>query len=335
MTVELSDSLGKKSTTNILADIDSACERFSNNAKSLASLVKGPFSVFPALEPPPPAEPQFTSSPNTDPSCGSVPSHDYDTDGFIEEIQRQDWDDQLHPDNLDLFAGPLDSAMAMDPSMTSFFLDSTSSAEGLALFSPNFIAQAIETESALQHAVAQEEAAREEAAREEAVHQEATRRDSPPETSSLCQTPQSQSSLPGEAQMLLRYYRDNMEDGINPIHAKRKSPWQIIFLPCALETFAEISLWNEASHTRTAILYALLAHSALQLHNVRKPNTLGTNWREIGNRHHERAQSHLRSALQLEMFGARQAKYKDLLMAILAMARTSVSQDYSHVRFTC
>ena len=104
----------------------------------------------------------------------------------------------------------------------------------------------------------------------------------------------------------------------------RKSPWQILFLPRALETFAEISLWNEASHTRSTILYALLANSAYQLHHIQRPDYSGPGWLDIAARHQRASKQHLQIALKAETSGPRQAEYKDLLMAILAVAMVSV-----------
>ncbi|ENH64032.1 hypothetical protein FOC1_g10002635 [Fusarium oxysporum f. sp. cubense race 1] len=95
----------------------------------------------------------------------------------------------------------------------------------------------------------------------------------------------SHSGLPEEAEPLLRHYRQHIAGQRSTMQAKR---------------------------------------NALQLHMSKAPNSLSADWKEIGLKNHERAQNHLRQALQHEMFGPRQASYKELLMAILAMAMTSL-----------
>ena len=137
------------------------------------------------------------------------------------------------------------------------------------------------------------------------------------------------SALPETAEPLLRYYKQHIDGVSRTIYPKRTSPWQVMFLPYALETFAELSLWNGASHTRTCIFYTLLAHSAFHLHISNKQNSSFSHWRDIGIKHQEKAKYHIRNALQLEVFGEKHAKYTELLMAILAMGMTSVSYSFS------
>ncbi|UZP32352.1 hypothetical protein NXS19_000168 [Fusarium pseudograminearum] len=307
MSDELSQSLETRTAASLLADIDSAGEKMAVD-NSGSALIRGPFGVFQSIgESISPDTIEFSPDTNTDDTFTSMYP---ETDGFIEDIQRSDWPDQLPTDELDIFTASLDPHFEIiddpslvdqvhDCSMTSFFMDDHTGAEGL-IFSPGFMSQVIGPP---------------EPGPEENL-------DSEPVTDIIPyprETPHSRASIPEEAGHLLRHYRQNMARR-STMQAKRKSPWEIIFLPCALETFAELSLWNEASHTRSSIFYTLLAHSALQLHI----SGSDSNWKEIGLKNHERAQSHLRQALQHEMFGPKQASYKELLMAILAMAMTSL-----------
>jgi arginine metabolism regulation protein II len=309
MSDELSRSLERRTAASLLADIDSAGEKMTVDDSS-SVLIKGPFGVFQLIgeSTSPLGTIECSPDTNTDDTFTSMYP---ETDSFIEEIQRSEWPDQGPTDDMDIFTASLDPHFGIvedpitidqghDSSMTNFFMDDHIGAEGLALFSPGFISQVIgppEPEPEETH--------------------------DPDHVTDITlyprDTPSSRSGIPEEAEHLLRHYRQNMT-GRSTMQAKRKSPWEIIFLPCALETFAELSLWNEASHTRSSIFYTLLAHSALQLHISQ-----GTDkWKNVGLKNHERAQSHLRQALQHEMFGPKQASYKELLMAILAMAMTSV-----------
>lgn len=317
MSDELSQSLGRRTAVSLLADIDSACEKMAVDSAG-AALMKGPFGVFQSFEESlsPAITIEYSPDTNTDNTFTSMYP---ETDGFVEEIQRSDWPDQLPGDEMDIFTASLDPNFGLnedpsipdqvlhDPLMPNFFMDDHIGAEGLAFFSPGFISQVIGPAEPAAETPENIGPAPQNTITDIVLHPK--------------EAPRSSTGLPEEAEQLLRHYRQNMA-GRSTMKAKRKSPWEIIFLPCALETFAELSLWNEASHTRSSIFYTLLAHSALQLHIAQGSSS---HWKEIGLKNHERAQSHLRQALQHEMFGPRQASYKELLMAILAMAMTSVS----------
>ncbi|KAF4978248.1 hypothetical protein FZEAL_5353 [Fusarium zealandicum] len=332
MSAELSDSLGKLSTVNILAEIDSACERSARGTRGSSSLIKGPFGVFQSLDDPS-IDDILLSSTDADTNRDLCTSIYPDTEGLIEEIKQHGWPDHIDGVDLDLFTGPLDPNLSLDAheptnpdqglmpdhSMINFFLDHSMGVEGLAPFSPNLSTQAIESEAN----------GREEENCDTSFNPLST--EVMPCPRAVPQAIGGHFGLPEEAEPLLRYYRTHIDEE-RTMRAQRKSPWEIIFLPCALKTFAELALWNQASHTRSAIFYSLLAHSALQLHSSNQPITLSSDWREIGLRNHERAHHHLRNALQLEMIGPGQAQYKDLLMAILAMAMTSLYNDANAFR---
>ncbi|KAK2003319.1 hypothetical protein LX36DRAFT_146589 [Colletotrichum falcatum] len=130
--------------------------------------------------------------------------------------------------------------------------------------------------------------------------------------------------LPTHAASLLRYYKST--ETSSSIKGVRTSPWKLFLLPCALETFAELSLWNTTSHTRHTILYTLLAKSAFHLHHsLNRGGVKQTlHWFDIGKNYQRSAQSHLKQALRTESNGPSQANYNEILMAILATAMVSV-----------
>ncbi|WYZ41428.1 hypothetical protein EsH8_V_000323 [Colletotrichum jinshuiense] len=129
--------------------------------------------------------------------------------------------------------------------------------------------------------------------------------------------------LPSHAASLLRYYKSI--ESPSSVKGMRISPWQLWLLPCALETFAELSLWNTTSHTRHSILCTLLAKSAFHLHrSLNKGGEKTSKWLDIGQNYQRSAQSHLKLALQGESDDPSQAKYNEILMAILATAMVSV-----------
>ncbi|CAH0053713.1 unnamed protein product [Clonostachys solani] len=131
-------------------------------------------------------------------------------------------------------------------------------------------------------------------------------------------------NLPEQAANLLRYYQQHISSSTSSIQINRQSPWQLIFLPCVFETFAEITLMSSTSHTRNTILHAVLAHSAFRLHKPNNPSKPTEYWGHVGLRHRNKAQFHLKKAVETEMANHEQKTYKELLMAFLAMAMTSL-----------
>lgn len=135
-------------------------------------------------------------------------------------------------------------------------------------------------------------------------------------------------SMPGHAAELLRYLKENVLGGPMPPTGPRVSPWRKLLLPCALETFAELSLWNTTSYTRLSILYSLLAKSAHHLHRSSAHDAqLSARWREVALSHRRDAEKHLGLALGREVEGNERAKYTELLMATLGVGFVSVSDS--------
>ncbi|KAK1457231.1 hypothetical protein CCUS01_01698 [Colletotrichum cuscutae] len=130
--------------------------------------------------------------------------------------------------------------------------------------------------------------------------------------------------VPEQAQTLLRYYKSHVGSTKISGQGKFKSTRQLLFLPCAFETFAELSVLNEASQSRLAILCALLAHSAFQLNKTDLTPRFPNYWQHLGDKHQERARMHLKNAVKVEVHDSGLGGYKDLLMALIAMAMGSL-----------
>lgn len=330
MSDELSGSLGGCSPLQVLADIDTACEQVEGSGRTMATLAKGPFGVFQVAPPSPAAQPP---TPDPTPSCHSsedVANTDFGPDEVIEVVgnPQDDWPSRLCDENSDMFVEALDPSLAFnthghgssdrllmqDASVAHAFFPGAPVEDTVPLFDPNFGSHAMEQGLHINDTGA--------------PNNSSPQLNIPPVPSprGLLQDLGSSPALPGTAEPLLRYYKqciDNISSNLN--HPRRTSPWQLIFLPYALETFAELSLWNGASHTRSCIFYTLLAHSAFHLHQSNEQDNFAKYWRDVGTQHQKKAQSDLRNALQFEVLGERHAKYTELLMAILAMGMTSVS----------
>lgn len=127
--------------------------------------------------------------------------------------------------------------------------------------------------------------------------------------------------IPPLAPDLLRYFKDNVVSLSFPLKNCRKCPWQAIHLPSAMSTFAELSIYQAASHTRLSLFYSLLAASCLHMY-ARDQSAVEVD--VSGKRFKEMAKQHLESALNEEVLGSKRAKYKEILMAVLSMVMLSV-----------
>ncbi|CAG9981804.1 unnamed protein product [Clonostachys byssicola] len=136
---------------------------------------------------------------------------------------------------------------------------------------------------------------------------------------------------PEDVGILLRYYEANLITPSASFFRSRKSPWRVILLPGATQTYAGLAIWNHVSETKMAMFYSLLAISAFHL-NKTKPDDVTQYWRKRGLEAQRVAKKHLQLALQNEIQGPPRAKYKDLLMTILAMAMASALEDAQNIR---
>lgn len=135
--------------------------------------------------------------------------------------------------------------------------------------------------------------------------------------------PRSGTSLPQHAASLLRYLKTKVFEDRKSMSTRSMSPWKLLLLPCALETFAEVSLWDSTTHARRSILSTLLAKSAFHLSkSTAHDESTASFWLKVGVDHHHDAQKHLKSALKGEL--GMNANYAEMLMAILGVGIVSV-----------
>ncbi|KAK2606464.1 hypothetical protein QQS21_003157 [Conoideocrella luteorostrata] len=135
------------------------------------------------------------------------------------------------------------------------------------------------------------------------------------------------------APTLLRYYKKHIDAMTAAIKARRTSPWQLVFLPCAFQIFAELTLLGTASNVRKAILYAVLSKSALHFHRTQADQKNSDHWRDVGTQHETSARYYLDMALKLDMVEFEETEYEHLLMALLIMALTSIFRDGKGPRY--
>lgn len=128
-------------------------------------------------------------------------------------------------------------------------------------------------------------------------------------------------ALPQHASVLMQHLKSAVLQGAAP--TRDMSPWKLLLFPCALETVAEIALWNDTSYARRSILHTMLAKSAYHLSKSYQPTA--SFWRSIGQSHQTSAKRHLASAIAIADDTQVAVKYPELLMAILSVGAVSVS----------
>lgn len=127
--------------------------------------------------------------------------------------------------------------------------------------------------------------------------------------------------IPPETPDLMRYFKENVISLSFPLRNCRYCPWQTVHLPGAMSAFAELSINHTTSHTRLSLFYSLLAASCL--HKYTHDHSAG-DLHISAKRFKETAKQHLEVALNQEVVGSKQAKYKEILMAVLSMVMLSV-----------
>ncbi|ETS84172.1 hypothetical protein PFICI_02197 [Pestalotiopsis fici W106-1] len=312
MTAKLVESVGKQNSTKLLADLDEACEKaVSHNGKCSVNLFKGPFGVFPAVESKPASSPSTATQthPADQPSEAPGPVFDFDEDDALVENIHRDVDIGL--------IDPFDHDMLFNSTDRNFNFD---------LLDPALldVSPSVKLPDGHLSALVESDILPQESMDLTFSPRPLTQLGSPPPPSLFISPGYSNANgvaIPEHAQPLLCYYKQCIDHTGKAFKPRRRSPGELLFLPCALETFAELSLWNTTSSARSALLYAVLANSAFQ---ADRAALCQTKWRDIAVRHQAQAGRHLRDALLRETTGPSQVAYKDLLMAILAVAMISL-----------
>ncbi|KAJ4298018.1 hypothetical protein N0V90_005917 [Kalmusia sp. IMI 367209] len=126
-----------------------------------------------------------------------------------------------------------------------------------------------------------------------------------------------------EAQFLLKHFHDFVIPQWSFMPSNTKSPWIIFQLPDAVKSLSELTYLRTGTlkHANAANLYGILACSAYHLavnssgQTTKEPEY----WMSLFTCLKTQANKHMQVSLREELRGTRKAKYKDQLMAILAM----------------
>ncbi|KNB20134.1 hypothetical protein FOXG_22757 [Fusarium oxysporum f. sp. lycopersici 4287] len=320
----LSESLGSQTAEDVLADLDAGSRRFRR--QKVFCLFKGPFGAFRVSEGGQvPDSADSNASPSSEDMCVS-PDHPEGQDHVTrnsdaEDIENEDWMQQLDDVDFDTFDVPLDFILDQDAHQELGTIQSLITYPSSDLFAS--IAPDPLTTPCVEVNQLPEEITKDIVSLKEPLNErQETRRDL------ILREPAGSifdSALPEEASSLLRHYKQHIDATTAALKAKRQSPWQLMFLPCAFQTFAELSLLGTASHTRVAVLCALLARSAFKLYKTDPDATKSNYWRTVGSKNMDKARYHLQRVLDQDMTLVHTVEYEELLMAFLAICTTTVA----------
>lgn len=125
------------------------------------------------------------------------------------------------------------------------------------------------------------------------------------------------SHLLTEAPVLLRYYQN---EG-NASGLAKQSFWRSFVLPSAMRTFAELTVFGQASNLSSSIFYSTIANSAFAMQRSDLVLADDSHWYAIGQTAEKAARHGLQNALQ-----SPQPDCRELLTATLSLALVSVCQ---------
>lgn len=139
------------------------------------------------------------------------------------------------------------------------------------------------------------------------------------------------------SELLLRYFKDQVVDHMSTMPVPKRSPWEILNLEASMLTFMRLGfpMPQQISNASVANFMALLALSATHLaaqpleRRLIDPEGV-SQWCEVSEKAASQAKKCLQLSLQHELYGPQHAKYKDQLMAILAMLTFSVGKSTFH-----
>lgn len=130
------------------------------------------------------------------------------------------------------------------------------------------------------------------------------------------------------AQCLLRHFRANLNSITRALPTGLKSPWEILNLAYAVQTFADLTFFEakNVSHAAKANYWAVLSCAAYHA-NATPASQNGssqTSMEGLASMTLAKAKHHMQMSLKTEVQGKSRAKYKDQLMAILMLTNNSV-----------
>lgn len=136
------------------------------------------------------------------------------------------------------------------------------------------------------------------------------------------------SVTPDMAQSLLRHFRANLHSITRALPTGLKSPWEILNLAYAVQTFADLTFFEakNVSHAAKANYWAVLSCAAYHANATpaARSGSSQPSMEDTAAMTLTKAKHHMQASLKTEVQGKSRAKYKDQLMAILILTNNSV-----------
>lgn len=135
---------------------------------------------------------------------------------------------------------------------------------------------------------------------------------------------------PDVAQFLLRHFRENLSCITRALPTGLKSPWEILNLSFAVQTFADLNFLEakRVSHAAQSNYWAVLScaayHASATPAGRAGSSHMHPSMESLASITLTKAKGHMQMSLKIEVHGKPRAKYKDQLMAILMLTNNSV-----------
>lgn len=144
-----------------------------------------------------------------------------------------------------------------------------------------------------------------------------------------CPTPVNLSQLQSQVDYLMHHYETNIINLMTFVETS-KGPWKTVHLPRALQGCGELAFRGTTSHSRNALLHALLAISSYDLAAnpmVTVQSSDAPDWREIALRHTTWSLTYLKACLHADCPVLEKGKYKEILAVMTSMIIIDVLQS--------
>lgn len=124
--------------------------------------------------------------------------------------------------------------------------------------------------------------------------------------------------VPHDAIFLLKHYSSTVLQSLTPFRHS-KTPWHVLFIPLVKTGLAALTLGEKLDHATLCTFYATLALSASSIAGM----STSDKWHEQSMSYGQQAHWHAACMLQSAYSVPKAAKYKSILMALLAMVQIS------------
>lgn len=136
------------------------------------------------------------------------------------------------------------------------------------------------------------------------------------------------SILPKDAAFLLAYYKEKVVPLFSPALRKKSLPWDSLHLRFAKEALASLVMGVECNSAQQTILSALLSSASYHLAATQDKSETAEELVSGADKHRANAFSSLKQTLQKVVLVAKQAKYKEVLTALLSVMDIGVCPPF-------